>query len=72
MTFEQSLDRLEEIVGELEGVDLELERALALFEEGLVHLRAAHGALKVTDARVQVLTEAADGAFDVADLDNRA
>ncbi|MEO7521975.1 MAG: exodeoxyribonuclease VII small subunit [Gemmatimonas sp.] len=72
MTFEQSLDRLEEIVGELEGVDLEMERALALFEEGLVHLRAAHGALQLTDARVQVLTEAADGVFSMANLDSRA
>ena len=71
MTFEQSLERLEEIVGELESVDLELETALALFEEGIVHLRSAHSALKLTDARVQVLTEAADGAFGMNPLDGR-
>jgi exodeoxyribonuclease VII small subunit len=71
MTFEQSLDRLEEIVSELESTDVELERALALFEEGIVHLRTAHSALKLTDARVQVLTEVADGEFRVADLEAR-
>ena len=40
MTFEKRLARLEAIVAELEG-DVELARALALFEEGVEHLRAA-------------------------------
>lgn len=69
MTFEQALGRLEEIVRELEGGDLELERALALFEEGITHLRGANTMLQRVDARVQQLTEAADGSFSVAELD---
>lgn len=69
MTFERSLERLDDIVTELEEGDIELERALALFEEGVSHLRVANGALKQLDARVQELTEAADGSFTVSELD---
>ncbi len=68
MTFEQSLNRLEEIVRELERTDLELDRALALFEEGIGHLRNAGQALQQVDARVQQLVEAADGSFSVSEL----
>ena len=68
MTFEQSLQRLEEIVRDLERTDLDLDRALALFEEGISHLRQAGQALQTVDARVQQLVEAADGSFSVADL----
>ena len=35
MSFEQRLKRLEQIVGELESDQIDLERAMALFEEGV-------------------------------------
>ena len=69
MTFERSLERLGDIVTELEVGEIELERALALFEEGVSHVRVANGALTKLDARVQELTEAADGSFTVSELD---
>lgn len=68
MTFERQLRRLEEIVGELESDEIELDRALALFEEGVTHLRSATEALAQVDARVQQLVERADGSFEVTDL----
>jgi exodeoxyribonuclease VII small subunit len=68
VTFEQSLHRLEDIVRELERTDLDLDRALALFEEGIGHLRSASQALQQVDARVQQLVEAADGSFSVTEL----
>ncbi|MBP6775000.1 MAG: exodeoxyribonuclease VII small subunit [Gemmatimonadaceae bacterium] len=68
MTFEQTLQRLEEIVRDLERTDLDLDRALALFEEGIGHLRTAGAALQQVDARVQQLMEAADGTFTVTEL----
>ncbi|MES2525139.1 MAG: exodeoxyribonuclease VII small subunit [Gemmatimonadota bacterium] len=70
MTFEQSLDRLEDIVRELEGSDLELERALALFEEGIAHLRVANSALTLADARVQQLVEVAGTSFSLAEYES--
>ena len=68
MSFEQSLTRLEEIVHALERNDVDLEQALRLFEEGITHLRSAGQALKMVDARVQQLVEAADGSFSVVEL----
>jgi exodeoxyribonuclease VII small subunit len=68
MTFEQTLLRLEDIVRELERSDLDLDRALALFEEGIGHLRVAGQSLQTVDARVQQLVEAADGSFSVTEL----
>jgi exodeoxyribonuclease VII small subunit len=68
MTFEQTLTRLEDIVRELERSDVDLDRALTLFEEGIGHLRTAGLSLQTVDARVQQLVEAADGSFSVAEL----
>lgn len=68
LPFEQSLARLEEIVRLLERTDLDLEQSLRLFEEGITHLRAASSALRVVDARVQQLVEAADGSFSVVEF----
>ena len=68
MSFEQKLRRLEEIVGELESEQIELERALALFEEGVGCLRAATEELGKVEARVKRLVERADGSFEVTDV----
>lgn len=68
MSFETRLKRLEEIVAELESDQIELERALALFEEGVSCLRAATEELGKVEAKVQRLVERADGSFEVTDL----
>ena len=68
MSFEKRLRRLEEIVSELESEQIELERALALFEEGVACLRSATEELGKVEARVQRLVERADGSFEVTDL----
>jgi exodeoxyribonuclease VII small subunit len=68
MSFEQRLRRLEEIVGELESDRIDLERALALFEEGVACLRSATEELGKVEARVQRLVERTDGTFEVLDL----
>jgi exodeoxyribonuclease VII small subunit len=64
VTFEERLSRLEEIAVTLEG-DIELARALALFEEGIELLRSAASELGAAELRVQKLVERADGAFEV-------
>ncbi len=54
------LDRLEQIVHALERDDLDLDGALALFEEGIGRLRAAKERLAEAEAKVErVLTDAA-------------
>jgi exodeoxyribonuclease VII small subunit len=68
--IEERLARLEAIVAELESEPLDLARALALFEEGVACLRDAAGTLSEAEARVQKLTELADGAFAIEPLDD--
>ena len=55
VTLEARLRRLEEIVGQLETQELELDRALALFEEGVSHVREAERALAAAELRVEEL-----------------
>ena len=58
------------LIGQWQEAQGRLERALALFEEGVACLREAASTLVEAEARVQKLTELADGAFDVAPLDD--
>ena len=60
--LEARLRRLEDIVAALEREDLELDQALALFEEGIGELRAAEKTLKDGELRIQRLLEMRDGA----------
>lgn len=69
MTFEQDLARLEEIVAALEGDDLTLDGALALFQEGVEKLRGAAGELAKAEAQVKLLVEQSDGTFSLDDFD---
>jgi exodeoxyribonuclease VII small subunit len=55
VSLEARLRRLEEIVGQLETEELELDRALAVFEEGVVHVREAERALAGAELRVEEL-----------------
>lgn len=54
-SLETRLRRLEEIVGQLDTEELELDRALALFEEGVIHVREAESALAAAELRVEEL-----------------
>ena len=68
MSFETSLERLESISARLEDEELELDAALALFEEGIAELRAASAFLAEAETRLKLLIEAADGVFRVDTL----
>lgn len=50
--FEKSLKRLEEIVNDMENADPDLDKALALFTEGVELVRFC--SLKLNDAKKQV------------------
>jgi exodeoxyribonuclease VII small subunit len=65
MTFEADVERLEEIAAELDSDGVSLERALALFEEGVERLRRATATLTRAEARVTQLVEQADGTFEL-------
>ncbi len=63
------LARLEEIVRKLEADDIELDVALALFEEGVARLRAARERLVAAELKVQAVLEEAGGDLRLTDLD---
>ncbi|HUF28400.1 MAG TPA: exodeoxyribonuclease VII small subunit [Gemmatimonadaceae bacterium] len=67
-SFESHLARLEEIVAELEGDELELDAALRLFEEGIERLRDASAGLARAEERVKLLVERLDGTVDVTEI----
>jgi len=54
-SFEEATRRLSQIVSELEGGDLPLDRSLALFEEGVRLARAAEERLDRAERRVEEL-----------------
>jgi exodeoxyribonuclease VII small subunit len=56
------IHRLQRIVADLEREDIELEEAMRLFEEGVVHLREAESLLTQTDLRIERLLDEADRA----------
>lgn len=60
-SFEEAMKRLEEIVRELENGDIEIEKALLVFEEGTKLSRLCAKKLSRIERRVEILTRGRDG-----------
>jgi exodeoxyribonuclease VII small subunit len=61
ISFEKALSQLEQIVQEMEGGDLPLEKALARFEEGIALSRICSEKLGEMEKRITQLVEDGDG-----------
>ena len=74
VSFEASLEQLEQIVKDLEAGQLGLSESLELYERGINNLKACHQALSVAERKIQLLTAVdEDGnptteSFDEGDL----
>lgn len=55
-TFEEALRRLDEVVARLEGGEVGLEEAVALFEQGQGYLVACRERLAAAQKRIEELT----------------
>jgi exodeoxyribonuclease VII small subunit len=64
-----TLRRLEEIVRALEAEETDLDRSLALFEEGIAVLREAREQVQEAELKVQRVLDAAADDLRVSDLD---
>jgi exodeoxyribonuclease VII small subunit len=53
--FEESLQRLEKIVDDLEKGELSLEKALGLFEEGIALSASCRKELEAAEGKVEIL-----------------
>lgn len=70
MSYEDRVDRLQQIVADLEGDGLPLNDALRLFEEGIEMLRLASDELTSAEGRVRLLIEHAEGVFETRQVDD--
>ncbi|MCL4114564.1 UNVERIFIED_CONTAM: hypothetical protein GTU68_061267 [Idotea baltica] len=59
-TFEESVDQLQQIVGDLESGALGLEESLARFEEGTGLLRSCYSFLESAEQKIELLTRLSD------------
>jgi len=57
LSFEQALQRLNEIIEELEKNQLPLDEMLAVYSEGVEHLAFCRQQLSVAEARFDELSE---------------
>ena len=58
--FESALAELEKLVKQLEGGDLALDKALALFERGVTLSRYCHDQLGAAERKIEQLTARGD------------
>ena len=69
LTFEKGLGRLEELVHELESDDLNLDKSLELFEEGIKLTRMLNKKLDEAEKRLEVLSKDPEGEPVTEDFD---
>ena len=60
-TFEQNMERLEQIVRAMERCDLALDESLKLFQEGTALVRSCEKLLEDAKLQVQQITAGANG-----------
>jgi len=68
-SFESSLKELEQIVDQLEGGDLSLEKSLELFEQGVRLSRECQKRLDDAEQRVEILLKGNGGAVTTSPFD---
>lgn len=68
-TFEENMQRLEEIVRAMERGDVALEKSLELFQEGTELVRRCNALLEEAQLQVKKITAAPDGTPIEEDFD---
>lgn len=68
-SFREEIERLDAIVHSLEDPDVDLDEALALFQEGVDRLKSARSILEKTELTVEKVVRAADAELGDDDLD---
>lgn len=63
LKFETALKRMEEIVAKLEGGDIELEKSIAIFEEGVKMSKILQKKLDEAEQKIERLVRERDGSL---------
>jgi exodeoxyribonuclease VII small subunit len=59
--FEEALEELEQILGEIEGGQLGLEESLVKYERGNFLIHHCRGVLNTAEKQIEMLSKSADG-----------
>ncbi len=70
MKFEKALKRLEAIVDQLEDGQLDLEKSLQLFEEGIGLARLCAGKLQEAEQKIELLSQEHEDLFAEEEADD--
>lgn len=70
LTFEESLKRLEEIVGTLEAGNAPLEESIKLYEEGMTLAKSCMTRLNEAKLRLKKIQKSAGGTLEETDIEN--
>ncbi|AHF09799.1 MULTISPECIES: exodeoxyribonuclease VII small subunit [Dehalobacter] len=68
-TFDKGIERLEQIINDLDQNNVQLEQSLDLFGEGVKLIKQCNGLLDSAEAKVKVLLENSKGELVVTDQD---
>lgn len=68
-SFEKALNRLEEIISQLESGDLSLDESLKIFQEGIELSRFCTKKLSEAESKVKKLIKTSSGKFKLEDLE---
>ena len=60
-TFEDALQELEQILGEIEGGQVGLEESLLKYERGTFLIQHCRGVLNSAEKQIELLSKSADG-----------
>jgi exodeoxyribonuclease VII small subunit len=69
LNFEKAMERMEEIIALLEDGNLDLDKSLEVFEEGVRLYRLLSQKLKDAEGRVKVIMEEQESAVADTDID---
>ncbi len=72
LTFEQSMQRLEQIVRQMERGDVALDESLKLFQEGTELVRSCGKLLDDAELQIKKVTATADGSPQMEDFADEA
>ncbi len=68
ISFEESLERLENLVNKMESGDATLEQSLVWFEEGMNLIKLCQVQLNNAEQKVQELVKKTDGKLELKDI----
>jgi len=70
LSFEEAFGELEEVVQQLEGGDLTLDRAMTLFERGMALATHCNTQLDAAELRVRQLVSTTGAGYELAPLED--